>query len=84
MAGLKGDWQALVGKTIQEIVICCQGTTPKSQIHLVFSDGSTFQIYSGEGEYIAGNRRLYRGNLTEVLSHHKGSEIVVYKKSGGG
>lgn len=75
----KGDWQGIVGRTIEAVICVERERTPHTQIHLLFSDGSTFEIYSGPCEYIGANRRLHRGNLPEVLSRIRpGVEVHVF------
>jgi hypothetical protein len=47
----------------------------------VFTDGTTFEIFSGFGELIGGSSRLYRGNLAEVLSYiHADTLVKVYAR----
>jgi len=78
------NWEVLVGQTIEQVVVCRKVGTPKTQVHLVFTDGSTFEIFSGDGEFIGGSSRLYRGNLPEVLSYvPEGTEIRVYSRTEG-
>lgn len=79
---LKGEWEALIGRTIDQVVVSAQQRTPRSQVHLIFSDGSTFEIYSSNDEGIGGSSRIYRGNIAEVLSYTPpGVEISVYSNA---
>lgn len=64
----KGGWDEIVGRTIETVVVVARQSTPKHQVHLVFTDGSTFEIYSNPCEGLAGSNRLARGDLASVLS----------------
>jgi hypothetical protein len=76
---MANNWSALIGQTIEHVVVCHRPSTPHSQVHLVFTDGTTFEIFSGSGELIGGSSRLYRGNLAEVLSYiHADTLVKVY------
>lgn len=53
---MKGDWQALPGRTIEAVVVQ-QGTLqPKSKVILVFTDGTYFEVYSSDGDLRGTNR----------------------------
>lgn len=76
----RGDWQGLVGQQIEAVVTTgvMLADHLMVQVHLVFDDGSTFEIYSPSGD-LCGGSRLYRGDLFEVLSYvHPGTEARVY------
>jgi hypothetical protein len=78
---MANNWSALIGQTIEHVVVCHRPSTPHSQVHLVFTDGSTFEIFSGSGELIGGSSRLYRGNLADVLSYiHADTLVKVYAR----
>ena len=79
---MANNWTALVGQTIEQVVVCQGSRTPKTQVHLVFTDGSTFEIFSGACEFIGGGSRLRRGNLAEVLSYvPEGSTVEVFTRT---
>ena len=66
---IKGDWQSLVGQQIVAVVNSAPDARRAfAQVHLVFSDGCSFEIFSTTGD-LGGSSRLYRGDLEEVLSH---------------
>ena len=79
---VKGNWGALVGQTIEAVVVTGvdvdhHDRNPKAQVHLVFSDESTFEIFGGYD--LGGGSRRYRGNLAEVLGYlGYGWEIKVF------
>ena len=79
----RGDWQGLIGRAIEAVVITNDAAHDGfQQVHLVFTDGSTFEIYATGG--MRGGSRLYRGNLAEVLGCEcEKTEIVVYSAQTG-
>ena len=81
---VKGGWQELIGHTITDVVVCRSERTPRLKVHLVFSDDSTFELYSLGCEGFEGLGRLYSGDLEEVLRYvHEPSEIAIYSKPDG-
>jgi hypothetical protein len=72
----KGDWQSIVGRRIDAVAFALHDGQPPVQLHLVFDDASTFEIY---GSHLAGSSYLRRGDLLEVLSYiHPGFEAHVF------
>ncbi len=66
---IKGDWQSLVGQQIVAVVNSAPDARRAfAQVHLVFSDGCSFEIFSTTGD-LGGSSRLYRGDLAEVLGY---------------
>ena len=64
---LKGDWQSMVGRTINAVVVCSSEAPPECQVYLVFADGSNFEIYSHGIGIIAGGNRVYSGDVAQLL-----------------
>lgn len=75
----KGDWQALVGREIDSVVFALHDKPPYTQLHLLFTDGTTFEIYAQSARGFAGSRRLRKRTLPGVLSYiHPGIEARVF------
>jgi hypothetical protein len=76
---VKSSIQQIVGKTISGVIAAERASPwPKSQLFLVFDDGTYYEIYSGEGR-IAGTSGCIRGGANGAKSYlgaFKGMNIV--------
>lgn len=63
---MKGDWQALPGRTIEAVVIQEGNLQPKAKVILVFTDGTYFEFYAGDGG-MKGIKSLGHGDLWRVM-----------------
>ncbi len=66
---MKGDWQALPGRTIEAVVVQEGTLQPKAKVILVFTDGTYFEVYSSDGD-LRGTNRAYPGDLWRVMQHY--------------
>ncbi|MEO8478129.1 MAG: hypothetical protein ABI542_00745 [Gemmatimonadota bacterium] len=78
---MKGDWQALPGRTIEAVVVQESDLQPKAKVILVFSDGTYFEIYSNERD-LRGTNRVHEGDLWRVMQHYDRGDTTVYRDEG--
>jgi hypothetical protein len=76
----KGAWETLPGRRIQAVVLSGHvNRSPGKCVHLVFDDGSYFEIYSCCAD-LAGSSRLYAGNLFDVVHYvREHDEVMVHR-----
>lgn len=68
----------ILGKTITGVVIKEFPSTPRMQLHLVFSDGTNFEFYC-QGDEITPIKGLRYGGLEDVTGYSV--ENIVYQNS---
>jgi hypothetical protein len=75
----KGDWKSIVGRQVTADIVCQSNRVQlRTRVHLVFSDGSTFEIYANGGT-LSGSSHLYRRTLPEVVNfEEEGAELWVF------
>jgi hypothetical protein len=65
---VKDTIAAIVGKRIIQVVTKKSDTSPKSQVYLVFDDGTHFELFSVDS-YISCSSRVYPGGKDYVIAH---------------
>ena len=80
--GPPGDWQSLIGRKIEAVVTRDRTDVgPPQSVYLVFSDGTTFEIFSYGGT-LGGTSKAYPGGLAELLSSpDPGDDLRVFAKT---
>jgi hypothetical protein len=66
----------LVGKTIANVVLK-EGTGPRAQLFLVFTDGTYYEFYSAS--CIDGAGGIDQGGLPAVLAYGKPRQAVIFQ-----
>ena len=64
--------EQIVGKTISGVVVKKRDTFPRSQVFILFSDNTYYELY---GEVIKGAGGIDRGGLEAVLKYMPEAEI---------
>lgn len=74
---MKGDFEKIIGKTITSVVVATNNQHHNDQVLLVFSDGTSFEIY---GSSFSGASGLDRGGVADACSYAKkcGGHVSVY------
>jgi hypothetical protein len=66
---MKHEILGIIGKTIAGIVVNRAETSPRSQVFLIFSDGTYFELYVRESNtHIEGATGLSAGGVAQI--HH--------------
>lgn len=64
---MKGDWEGILGRTIDAVITQESIREPKGRVILHFSDGSYFEMYSSEGD-MRGTNNMHPGTLEETIA----------------
>ncbi len=78
---MKGDWEGIIGRTIDAVITQESTREPKGRVILHFSDGSYFEMYSSEGD-VRGANNMHPGTLDETVAtfaRQGGGELKVYR-----
>jgi len=78
---MKGDWEGILGRTIDAVITQESSTQPKARVILHFSDGAYFEMYSSEGD-VRGTNNMHPGTLDETIAtfaRQGGGELKVYR-----
>ena len=78
---MKGDWEGIIGRTIDAVITQESARQPKGRVILHFSDGSYFEMYSSEGD-VRGTNNMHPGTLDETIAtfaRQGGGELKVYR-----
>ncbi len=70
----------VVGKTIAEVVVV-QGTSPRSQLFLLFTDGTYYELYS-EAQ-IDGGTAVHPGDRAHVRKLSEVPQRIIYDTGEG-
>jgi len=74
---IKNELAGIVGKTLAGVIVKSCPTPPRSQLFLMFTDGTYYEIYAAEGLSTAGG--VDRGGRKEVLDYMSGTTHVVFE-----
>jgi hypothetical protein len=66
----------IVGKTIAHVVVKKRPGQPRSQLFLVFTDGTYYEFFSPEGD-LEGASAIDQGGLEDVRRYHGERWIVL-------
>lgn len=80
---MKDGAKEILGKTITGVVIKAGGMPPKSQLFLVFSDGTYYEFYC-DRDHIHPTGGLWRGDIEDVrryMGEVKNITFEVHAKS---
>lgn len=69
----------LVGKTIAHVVVKKRPEQPRSQLFLVFTDGTYYEFFSPDGD-LEGSSAIDRGGLDDVR-RYQGDRWIVLQAS---
>jgi len=74
----RGDWQSLVGREIEAVIVTGHGGAEvRTQAFLVLDGNEHFEIYAFG--WLKGSSKIYPGGLFELLSRHGlGPNLRVY------
>jgi hypothetical protein len=76
---MKDGIRNIVGKTISGVVVKEADRLPRSQIYLLFSDGTYFEIYSGSGD-MSGAGGVDVGGIEEVRRYMSATHRIVIEE----
>ena len=65
----------ILGRTIAHVLVKERGTTPRSQVFLVFTDGTYYEFYCTEGN-ISPTSAAYRGGVEDVRAYMPSGAVV--------
>jgi hypothetical protein len=74
---IKSEVRQIVGKTITGVIVK-EGTGPRSQLFLTFSDGTYYEFYCGDSA-ISCTGGVDRGGVAEVLKYMSPRQQVVFQ-----
>ncbi len=74
----KAAVEDIIGKTIKHVVVKEGERQPRSQVFLVFTDGSYYEFYSGTGQ-IVGAGGLRDGGI-EAVREYLPEQRIVYER----
>ncbi|MDH4349936.1 MAG: hypothetical protein OEW56_02165 [Gemmatimonadota bacterium] len=66
----------IVGKTIAHVVVKKRPGQPRSQLFLVFTDGTYYEFFSPDGD-LEGSSAIDRGGLDDVRRYQSDQWIVL-------
>ena len=69
---MKSGVKQIIGKTISGVVVKESKNSPRTQLFLLFNDGTYYEFYSGLGD-ICGAGGVDRGGIHEVNQYLSGS-----------
>lgn len=73
---MKHGLKHVVGKTIRAVLVKERTRTPQSQVFLVFTDGTYFELYATEGN-IYGTSEVRRGSTDDIRAYMPGGKVVL-------
>lgn len=75
---MKEEIKDIVGKTIKGVVVRESDKAPQSQVFLVFTDGTYYELYTSGSFTISGASGCYSGDMQDVLDYipDKGERFV--------
>jgi hypothetical protein len=76
---MAGAAPGIVGKTIAHVVVKKRPGQPRSQLFLLFTDGTYYEFFSPEGD-LEGASAIDQGGLAEVR-RYQGDEWIVLQAS---
>jgi|CXWL01.1.fsa_nt_gi hypothetical protein len=76
---MKDGIRNIVGKTISGVVVKEADRLPRSQIYLLFSDGTYFEIYSGSGD-MSGAGGVDVGGIEKVRQYMNATHRIVIEE----
>lgn len=71
---MKSEIRQILGKTINGVVVKEGEQHPRSQVFLLFSDGTYYEFY---GKFIQGTSGVDRGGIEEVRQYMANRTIVL-------
>lgn len=69
---MKDEIRQILGKTISGVIVKKREEHPRSQVFLVFSDGTYYELH---GDHISGTGGVDRGGRDAVLRYMPGGEV---------
>jgi hypothetical protein len=77
---MKDGIEQIVGRAITAVVVSHNNNAPSRQVFLVFSDGTSFELW-GNDLHCAGG--LDRQGMPEVIAHleRRGSQFITYARN---
>lgn len=76
---MKDGIRDVVGKTISGVVVKEADRLPRTQIFLLFTDGTYFEIYSGSGD-ISGAGGIDVGGIDKVRQYMSATHRIVIEE----
>jgi hypothetical protein len=72
---MKRGLEQIVGKTIAHVLVKERGGTPQSQLFLLFTDGTYYEVYSTEGN-IYPTHGLEQGDMEQVREYMPSGSVT--------
>ena len=63
---MHGTWESILGRTIKAVVTAENLSEPQSQVFIVFTDGSSFEIF---GQNLRVANKLDRGGIDATVKY---------------
>ena len=70
---MKDEVRQVLGRTISGVIVKDRDKHPKSQVFLLFTDGTYYEFY---GDYISGTGGVNRGDRQAVLQYMPSGKVV--------
>ncbi len=73
---MKDGIKEILGKTITGVVVKARDDAPRSQVFLLFSDNTHFELYCQDAD-IQGTGGLWRGGVEDVRKYMSATARIV-------
>lgn len=79
---MKSPIQKIIGKTIEKVVVTEATRDPREQVHLLFSDGTHFEVFGDNITVRITSNSAEKTELLSLLKRYDRTNIVVYRERG--